>query len=371
MSIQEKFEKAVNVIRNLPKNGSYHPSHELQLRFYAFYKQATEGCNCYPRPSFWEVVKRAKWDAWAKLGNMGQEEAMALYVEELRKIVETMSYTDNVASFLNSLDDFYDNVPAEDLEMLVGPIIDQIKSRPNSPLSGSPLASRDTSPTRAVTVSSHESSRLKVSSSAGVGNTAEGSHVIKGSLETSPTSSYSASPLPHDTDDEEENFLDTVMEPQGKDTLKPSTHVALPEKGLEPTRSQRPAYGKTCGTGKSIEMLSSDIKHALDNMKRLKNQMNIFEDTLHSEALPLTSSTSNSTHEDGPNQIFNHVVIELGKQMDIVQGRMNYLEDLVHRQLEEEGNRRWGLPLESSIFLMTWPLLLMLFAKWFSSRRNR
>ncbi|KAG8324894.1 Acyl-CoA binding domain containing 5 [Homalodisca vitripennis] len=65
--------------------GSYQPSNELQLRFYAYYKQATEGFNYHPRPSFWEVVKRAKWDAWSKLGNMSKEEAMIHYVEELRK----------------------------------------------------------------------------------------------------------------------------------------------------------------------------------------------------------------------------------------------------------------------------------------------
>lgn len=57
----------------------------------------------------------------------------------LLQIVETMSYTDNVATFLNSLDSFYENVPAEDLELLIGPIIDRVRSRPDSPLSGSPL----------------------------------------------------------------------------------------------------------------------------------------------------------------------------------------------------------------------------------------
>lgn len=53
-----------------------------------------------------------------------------------------MSYTENVASFLNSLDGFYENVPPEDLELLVGPIIEKMRSRPNSPLSGSPLGKK-------------------------------------------------------------------------------------------------------------------------------------------------------------------------------------------------------------------------------------
>ena len=41
--------------------GSFQPSHELMLRFYGFYKQATNGpCNI-PKPWSWDVVGRAKW----------------------------------------------------------------------------------------------------------------------------------------------------------------------------------------------------------------------------------------------------------------------------------------------------------------------
>lgn len=50
-----------------------------------------------------------------------------------------MSYTDNVATFLGSLDSFYESVPTEDLELLVGPVLERIRSQPGSPLSGSPL----------------------------------------------------------------------------------------------------------------------------------------------------------------------------------------------------------------------------------------
>lgn len=98
-----------------------------------------EGPCQQPKPAFWEVVKKAKWDAWMKLGNMSRQEAMNNYVDELKKIVETMSYTDNVANFLGSLDSFYESVPSEDLEMLVGPVIERMRSQPGSPLSGSPL----------------------------------------------------------------------------------------------------------------------------------------------------------------------------------------------------------------------------------------
>lgn len=69
-------------------SGSYQPSNELMLRFYGFYKQATEGPAVGTRPGFWDVIKRAKWDAWARLGNMSKEEAMQRYVDELNKVCE-------------------------------------------------------------------------------------------------------------------------------------------------------------------------------------------------------------------------------------------------------------------------------------------
>ncbi|XP_053988789.1 acyl-CoA-binding domain-containing protein 5 [Hylaeus volcanicus] len=219
MTTEEKFHAAVNVIRSLPKNGAYQPSNEIMLRFYAYFKQATEGPCQQPKPAFWEVVKKAKWDAWTRLGNMSKTEAMNNYVEELKKIVETMSYTDKVATFLGSLDTFYESVPAEDLELLVGPVLERIRSQPGSPLSGSPLASRETSPHRVCNVTRH----------------------IVSSLETSPASSNSASPLPPDTDGEEEEFIDTVEsapERSQKETIKTSTSTQKVSNGLNVTNDK-------------------------------------------------------------------------------------------------------------------------------------
>ncbi|XP_046404575.1 acyl-CoA-binding domain-containing protein 5 [Ischnura elegans] len=202
MTTEEKFRAAVNVIRSLPKNGSYQPSADLMLRFYAYYKQATEGPCKGARPAFWEMVKKAKWDAWNRLGNMPREEAMDNYVEELKKIVETMSYTENVAQFLESLDSFYEKVPAEDLNLLVGNIVERVvgSSGESSPL-------RPSSPTH-------------VASS--VPNAAALAARFGSSLETSPASSiYSPSPQPppsssdRDTEDEEDEFIDTMEDGAG------------------------------------------------------------------------------------------------------------------------------------------------------------
>ncbi|KAL1433907.1 hypothetical protein MTO96_012130 [Rhipicephalus appendiculatus] len=112
MTTEERFNAAVEVIRGLPKNGSFQPSHELQLKFYAYYKQATLGpvAECkVPKPRFWDIVGNAKWDAWMKLGDMSKQEAMEKYVEELVKIVEAMSYTDHVAKFVDLLGPLFDS----------------------------------------------------------------------------------------------------------------------------------------------------------------------------------------------------------------------------------------------------------------------
>ncbi|KAH9509769.1 hypothetical protein Btru_045156 [Bulinus truncatus] len=122
-SPKDKFDAAVKVIRGLPKNGSFQPSHDLMLKFYSYYKQATEGPCTAAKPGFWDMVNRKKWEAWSNLGDMESETAMLLYVDELKKvsidvrktyyppqIVETMPQTIAVSEFLQKLDNFYEMV---------------------------------------------------------------------------------------------------------------------------------------------------------------------------------------------------------------------------------------------------------------------
>lgn len=53
-------------------------------------------------------------------------------MEELKKIIETMSYTDNVAEFMGSITEL-NSVDLGDLEAVAPEAIKQVKSRPNSP----------------------------------------------------------------------------------------------------------------------------------------------------------------------------------------------------------------------------------------------
>ncbi|CAI5672734.1 unnamed protein product [Oreochromis niloticus] len=91
-------------------SGPFQPSNDMMLKFYSYYKQATVGpCNI-PRPSFWDVVGKAKWDAWNSLGEMSKEEAMSSYVDEMKLILEGMPMTDEVEELLKVLGPFYELV---------------------------------------------------------------------------------------------------------------------------------------------------------------------------------------------------------------------------------------------------------------------
>ncbi|XP_066258889.1 acyl-CoA-binding domain-containing protein 5 [Euwallacea similis] len=154
MTTEEKFNAAVNVIRSLPKNGSYQPSNELMLRFYSYFKQATQGPCLGTRPGFWDIVGRAKYDAWKQLGDMSRNEAMKKYVDELHSIVETMSFSDKVANFLEAPTNELDSINFDDLELVAGDVLERVRSQPNTP-----LGSREGSPIRFV--SSIASSRCE------------------------------------------------------------------------------------------------------------------------------------------------------------------------------------------------------------------
>ncbi|KAH9963085.1 Acbp [Lactifluus volemus] len=85
---KEKFEKAVEIIRKLPKEGPIQPTQEDQLFFYSYFKQATEGDVNIPRPGMFDFTGKAKWDAWNDRKGVSKEEAWVKYVEKLLEILE-------------------------------------------------------------------------------------------------------------------------------------------------------------------------------------------------------------------------------------------------------------------------------------------
>ncbi|XP_073822690.1 uncharacterized protein [Musca autumnalis] len=143
-SVQEKFTAAVNVIKNLPKNGPYQPSTVMMLKFYGLFKQATEGPCTSKRPAFWDVVGKAKYDAWNSNRHLTKEQAMQKYVEGLQEIIETMSFTENVQNFVGSLQGL-ENINLDELEMIAPGMKSLAESHPNSPFN-----SRTNSPQHGV-----------------------------------------------------------------------------------------------------------------------------------------------------------------------------------------------------------------------------
>eukprot|EP00483_Globobulimina_turgida_P011554 UN11576 len=78
------FEQATEFVRNLPKEGDLDDA--TKLEFYACYKQATVGkCSEKGGSQPWAVQMeaRAKWDAWAGLGDLSADEAKKRYIEKL------------------------------------------------------------------------------------------------------------------------------------------------------------------------------------------------------------------------------------------------------------------------------------------------
>jgi len=71
------FEAAVAHSKNL----SERPDNGTLLRIYALFKQATQGDNDEKKPSFSDMVGRAKWDAWEKLKGTESDAAREQYIE--------------------------------------------------------------------------------------------------------------------------------------------------------------------------------------------------------------------------------------------------------------------------------------------------
>ncbi|XP_054743585.1 acyl-CoA-binding domain-containing protein 5 [Anastrepha obliqua] len=145
-AIEERFQAAVNVIKGLPKNGPYQPSTAMMLKFYGYFKQATEGPCHHKRPGFWDVVGKAKWDAWNDNRHLTKQQAMERYVDSLREIIETMSFTENVQNFVGSISGL-DNINLDELDMVVPGMRELAESHPNSPFN-----SRTNSPQHGASV---------------------------------------------------------------------------------------------------------------------------------------------------------------------------------------------------------------------------
>ena len=115
--IKQNFELAVRLVKSLPQKGSFQPSYAEASKIYSYFKQAKFGpCNI-PKPSFWDYINRAKWDAWAALGSLSCEDAMENYVSEIKvlfvRVKELEEFKEKEHEFADTLIPFCqeNNIP--------------------------------------------------------------------------------------------------------------------------------------------------------------------------------------------------------------------------------------------------------------------
>ena len=80
--LKQKFEAAAAAAKQTKKR----PDNPTLLKLYAYYKQATEGDVKGARPGGFEFVAGAKYDAWAKLKGISNDEAMQNYIKQVERL---------------------------------------------------------------------------------------------------------------------------------------------------------------------------------------------------------------------------------------------------------------------------------------------
>jgi acyl-CoA-binding protein len=82
MAVTEEFEQAQIDVKGLAQR----PGNDVLLQLYALYKQGTQGDATGSRPGVFDLVGRAKYDAWKAMAGTGQAEAQQRYVDLVAKL---------------------------------------------------------------------------------------------------------------------------------------------------------------------------------------------------------------------------------------------------------------------------------------------
>jgi diazepam-binding inhibitor (GABA receptor modulating acyl-CoA-binding protein) len=80
--LKNRFDAAATDSKKLTQD----PGNEVKLRMYGLFKQASAGDVAGQRPSFTDIVGRAKYDAWAAAKGTRAEDATQQYID----IVESL-----------------------------------------------------------------------------------------------------------------------------------------------------------------------------------------------------------------------------------------------------------------------------------------
>ena len=75
--LADQFAAAAEASKQLPEK----PDNADLLKLYALYKQGNVGDVTGDRPGMMDFVGRAKYDAWAEIAGMSQDEAKQAYID--------------------------------------------------------------------------------------------------------------------------------------------------------------------------------------------------------------------------------------------------------------------------------------------------
>jgi len=81
-ALHDRFEAATKAATALPNR----PDNETMLRLYALFKQARAGDVAGNRPGMFDMVGRAKYDAWAAVKGKSADEAMQEYIDLIESL---------------------------------------------------------------------------------------------------------------------------------------------------------------------------------------------------------------------------------------------------------------------------------------------
>ncbi|KZT62148.1 ACBP-domain-containing protein [Calocera cornea HHB12733] len=112
--LDSQFDRAVEIVQGLSKTGPIQTGYEEKLAMYSLYKQATVGNVPSTRPGIWDVLGRAKWDAWARHRDMDEREAKRQYVDTLLRVLRKYSGRTVARDLAKELDSYRPETSVED-----------------------------------------------------------------------------------------------------------------------------------------------------------------------------------------------------------------------------------------------------------------
>ena len=81
--LDTRFQEAVEIAETIPQASL---PQDMQLRLYAYYKQATSGSISATKMSNFDLRNAFKTNAWMQISHLSVEEAKELYIENILSI---------------------------------------------------------------------------------------------------------------------------------------------------------------------------------------------------------------------------------------------------------------------------------------------